>query len=178
MPFEDAEITCNDCPGNGYFIVHVNKAWTGKYFFACPKCGRKHPRTCKDGELIGQADYDNAEAKFLEKGKIVKKVIVRDSESDDGRSTIFSPPSAWSPTPRLDQLKLVSSGVLEHKAMLDAWTRKAACDRGDVERQEEWNAEERDDKLAAAKGTAADAQAAAAPLKSKGLISRLFGKKS
>lgn len=178
MPFEDAEISCNDCPGNGYFIVHVNKAWNGKYFFACPKCGRKHPRSCKDGNFVGQEDYSNAEHKFLEKGSIVKKVIERDSGDDKDRSTIFSPPSAWSPKPRLDQMKLVNSGLLEHKAMAEAWARKAASDRGDIDRQEEWNGDERDEKAAKAKDDAALTAAAQAPVGSKkGLISRLFGKK-
>lgn len=52
---ETIEFECNDC--HKYFFVRLNLAIEQDVLIACPnpKCGRKHPRTIKKGELTGEA---------------------------------------------------------------------------------------------------------------------------
>jgi hypothetical protein len=44
------EFYCNDC--NGYFGVKINIALNYSVVMVCPNCGRKHPRTIKDGKIF------------------------------------------------------------------------------------------------------------------------------
>ena len=49
------EFYCNDCAG--YFRVKLNVALNIRVEMVCPNCGRKHPRSIKNG-LIVEAGHD------------------------------------------------------------------------------------------------------------------------
>jgi hypothetical protein len=60
MPHVSQVFYCNDCPdGGGYILARINIEINRHVDIVCPKCGRKHPRTIKNGLIYEWADIGN-----------------------------------------------------------------------------------------------------------------------
>ena len=53
---------CNDC--DGYLRFKLNMALNMRVEVVCPNCGRKHPRSIKNGRII-EAGYDPIKEEIL-----------------------------------------------------------------------------------------------------------------
>jgi len=77
------EFYCNDC--TGYFGVKLNIALNYSVVVVCPNCGRKHPRTIKDGHIFEDTYCPRGREKYVEE--------------------IVPPPSAYHKKPWTDEMK-------------------------------------------------------------------------
>lgn len=56
------EFYCNDC--DGYFRVKLNVAINMRVEMVCPNCGRKHPRSIRDGRIV-EAGHEAVKEEIL-----------------------------------------------------------------------------------------------------------------
>jgi hypothetical protein len=104
------ELFCNDC--NGYFHVNLNLSIEGDFRFECPQCGRRHPRTVRAGEVVGDVieriykdgvgkrlsrnhGEDRGELIMVPKSAYTKKSILKDIETANGENKEGFLASLW-----------------------------------------------------------------------------------
>jgi len=85
------EFYCREEGGGcgGYVLVRLNTGITGTIEFVCPKCGHKHQRQIKSGEIVGEKRYDGKPTEDMK-----------------------PPLAAWSKKPRTKKMK-------EHRDSMD-----------------------------------------------------------
>ena len=117
MPNESEvyEFFCNDC--NGWIMLTLNPNLRGTFVVECPKCGRKHPRCFKDGQMKMPPGYED-EVKALKAERRIS--IERDGGDESGRDVIKPLMSAYSKESRLEKLRA------ELGFTADSWARKVA----------------------------------------------------
>lgn len=57
------EFWCNDC--DGAFFANLSLGLNKKVLVVCPKCGRKHPRSIKDGIIVDAGGRDGEGEEIL-----------------------------------------------------------------------------------------------------------------